>query len=328
VSRVAIIFTGGTISMAVDPVAGGNVPTLDGAAILARTPWLSSIADVVAIDRGRTPASHFTLSGLVGMYATIREAADDPGVDGVVVVQGTDSIEETAFCWDLLHDRSKPIVVTGAMRSSSEPGYDGPGNLADAVRCAGSVLLADAGVVVVLAGEIHAADDVAKTHTRAITTFQSPNLGALGTVSDDGVRIRRARTARRRVATTTAAEPIYLVTAVTGDDGRLLDAAVGLEARGIVVAATGGGNTSPAMLDAGIRAIEAGVPVVLVSRVPAGAAGTGYAFRGGGATWVRAGAILGGSLSGPKARVALSLGLGAGMSRDDLTAFLADPIAT
>ncbi|HYX12137.1 MAG TPA: asparaginase, partial [Candidatus Acidoferrum sp.] len=321
-SRVAIVFTGGTISMAVDPVAGGNVPTLDGAAIIARTPWLSSIADVVAVDRGRTPASHFTLQALVELYQTIRSSADDPAVDGVVVVQGTDSIEESSFCWDLLHSGSKPIVVTGAMRSSSEPGYDGPANLADAVRCAASPSLADAGVVVVLAGEIHAADDVAKMHTRSMTTFQSPNLGALGTVADEGVRIRRIRAGRRHVSPRAAAEPVYLVTAVTGDDGRLVDAAVGYGARGIVVAATGGGNTSPALLDAGKRAMDAGIPVVLVSRVPSGAAGTGYAFPGGGATWVRAGAILGGSLSGPKARVALSLGVGAGLDHDALAVLL------
>src|SRR5207247_163850 len=97
-----------------------------GEAILARTPALSSVADVVAIDRGRTPASHFTIGDLVGLWSVIREAADDRATDGVVVVQGTDTIEETAFCWDLLHDGPKPVVVTGAMRSSTEAGYAGP----------------------------------------------------------------------------------------------------------------------------------------------------------------------------------------------------------
>ena len=92
---------GGTISMGFDPVAGGNVPTLDGAAILARTPGLESIADVVPIDRGLTPASHFTFADLLGIGGVIQDALDDPAIDGVVVVQGTDTIEETAFAWDL-----------------------------------------------------------------------------------------------------------------------------------------------------------------------------------------------------------------------------------
>jgi L-asparaginase len=186
-------------------------------------------------------------------------------------------------------------------------------------------------VLVVLGGEVHAADDVAKTHTSSLTTFKSPNLGPLGSVRGSGegglVAIGRRRVNRRHVATTSAAEPVHLITAVTGDDGRLLEAAIGLGSRGIVVAATGGGNTSAPLLEAATTAMGKGIPVVLVSRVAAGAAGAGYAFPGGGATWVRAGAILGGSLSGPKARVVLSLGVGAGLSGDGLAALLADPIA-
>jgi hypothetical protein len=123
--RVAVLFTGGTISMGFDPVAGGNVPALDGAAILARTPGLDEIAEIVAIDRGRTPASHFSFADLIAILAVVRLALEDPSIDGGVVVQGTDTIEETAFAWDLLHADPRPIVVTGAMRAPHEDGYDG-----------------------------------------------------------------------------------------------------------------------------------------------------------------------------------------------------------
>ena len=324
-SRVAVVFLGGTISAAWDPVAGGNVPKLDGAAILARTPGLDRVAEVVAIDLARTPASHLTLGRLLEIGGTIQEAADDPRVDGVVVVQGTDSIEETAFAWDLVLTTPKPVVVTGAMRSSSELGYDGPANILDAVRAAASPALRDEGVTVLLAGAIHAADDVLKTHASSLTTFQSPNLGALGSVIGERVLVSRHRAGRRHVATRAAAEPVFLITATIGMDGALLDAAIALGARGIVVAATGAGNTSAGLLDAGQRAIAAGIPVVLVTRTPAGRAGTAYAFRGGGATWIRAGAMLGGSLSGPKARVALSFGVGAGLDAAALAALLVDP---
>src|SRR5688500_8124434 len=117
-ARVAVIFTGGTISNVFDPVAGGNVPVLDGAAILARTPGLDAVAEVVAIDRGRTSASHFTFPQLVEIAEVLRETLVDPSIDGAVVVQGTDTIEETSFCWDLLVDGPKPVVVTGAMLAS------------------------------------------------------------------------------------------------------------------------------------------------------------------------------------------------------------------
>ena len=311
--------------MAVDPVAGGNVPILDGAAILARTPGIHDIADLVPYDLGLTPASHFTFPRLLEIAATIRAAASDPDVDGVVVVQGTDTIEETAFCWDLLYDGGAPVVVTGAMRSSSEAGYDGPANLIDAVRCAAAPALRGQGVVVCLAGSIDAADDVSKTHASSLTTFQSPNDGRLGVVSAGRVLVTRHRAGRRYVAADVAAEPIHLITATVSMDGALLDAAVSLGARGIIVAATGSGNPSATLLAAGKRAMAAGVPLVLSTRAPAGRAGVGYAFPGGGAQWVSAGALRAGSLSAIKARVALALGVGAGLDRAELAALLAGP---
>jgi L-asparaginase len=325
-SRVAVIFTGGTISMALDPDAGGNVPTLDGAAILARTPGLAEIADVVAIDWGRLPGSYFSIATLIDLWDTIRHAASDPAVDGVVVVQGTDTIEESAFCWDLLHDGPTPVVVTGAMRSSTEAGYDGPANLGAAVRAAASLGLRGEGVTVVMAGTVHAADDVSKRHATSLTAFHSPNLGPLAVVVGDRVVLGRRRAGRRHVATPNAAEPIYLITSAAGIDGTLLDAAVRLGSRGIVVAAAGSGNTSAELLAAGERAMGDGIPLVLVSRTGAGRAGTGYAFPGGGATWVRAGAMLAGSLNGPKARIALALGIGNGLDRPGLANLLADPV--
>jgi L-asparaginase len=322
--RVAVVFLGGTISMSVDAAAGGNVPRLSGADILARTSGTDAIADLQPIDLGRTPASHFTLPRLLEIAAVIRDALADPAVAGVVVVQGTDSLEETAFLWDLVLDSPKPVTVTGAMRSASDPGYEGPANLRDAIAVAASPGARDVGVVAVMAGEIHAADDVAKTHASSLTTFRSPNAGPLGTVDPGGVRLVRRRAGRRHVDTAVAAEPVRLVTAVVGDDGALVDAATSGGAKGIVVAATGAGNTSAELLRAGERAIAAGITVVLATRTLAGRASTGYAFPGGGATWVRAGALLAGTLSGPKARIALSLGVGAGFDRAALQELL-DP---
>jgi L-asparaginase len=326
--RVAVVFTGGTISMGFDPVAGGNVPSLDGAAILARTPGLDVIAEVIPIDRGLTPASHFSFEDVLAIGTTVAELLDDPTIDGAVVVQGTDTIEETAFAWDLVLDSPKPVVVTGAMRASHEEGYDGPANLRRAVAAAGSAALRGAGVMVGLGGTLESADDVTKMHTTAFTTFQSPNGGSLGQVGEDGtVVVARPRGPRRRLRPVpTGSARVELVQAGIASDGTLLDAAVGAGAEGVVVAATGAGNTSPGMLAAAERAMHAGIPVVLASRCPAGAVSVAYAFEGGGATWVRAGAIRTGTLCAIKARVALGLGLGAGLDRDGLQALLADPL--
>jgi L-asparaginase len=323
---VAIVFTGGTISMRHDPVAGGNVPVLSGADLLATVPGLDAVAKLVPIDHGLTPASHFTFGGLFELWGVVRGALLDDDIAGAVIVQGTDTIEETAFFFDLLHTGPKPVVVTGAMRAASDPGYEGPANIRDAVRVAASPALRGAGVVVVLAGSIEPADDVTKTHTSDLDTFKSLNSGSLGHVEGDDVILARTRGARRHVGATTAAEGVRLVVATIGADGADIDALREAGADGFVVAATGAGNTSPRLLAAAERAIAAGLPVVLTSRSPSGAASAAYAFPGGGATWVRAGAMLSGHLGGPKARVALALGLGAGLDRSALAALLADPI--
>jgi len=326
-ARVAVVFTGGTISTVFDPVAGGNVPVLDGTAILARTTGLDEIAEVTAIDRGRTAASHFTFPQLLDLAAVLREALADPEVDGAVVVQGTDTIEETSFCWDLVLDGGKPVVVTGAMRASDEPGFDGPANLRDAVRIAASPVARGLGVVVSLGGTIEPADDVTKLHATALDTFGSPNGGSLGRVGPGGVTLFRARAGRRHVMADRAAERVHLIVATVAMDASLLEAALDAGADGIVVAATGSGNTSPGLLAAAERAIRDGVPVALASRCPGGRATAGYAFPGGGATWIRAGALPVGHLCALKARVALALGLGAGLDRDGLIRLLADPVA-
>ena len=320
-----MLFTGGTISMVVDAGAGGKVPTLDGAAILARAPGIEAIADLEVVDLGRTPASHFTFPKLFEIASEIRRCQEDPAIDGVVVVQGTDVIEETAFLWDLVLDRPEPVIVTGAMRAASDPNDDGPDNLRNAVRCAVSPELRGAGVQVVLDGTINPADAVTKTHAGALDSFQCLDTGPLGRVPDGRVVLEGVRGPRRHVATDRAAEGVLLLTAHVAMDGALLDAAAALRPPGIVVEATGAGNTAASLVEAAARAMEQGIAVALTTRCPAGAASDGYAFPGGGATWVRAGALLCGHLSGPKARIALALGLGAGLDRAALEALLADP---
>jgi L-asparaginase len=137
----------------------------------------------------------------------------------------------------------------------------------------------------------------------------------------------RTRRPRRRLAgvPATAALPVPIVVAALETDGALLDAVVRDGARGVVVAATGSGNTDPDLLRAAVAARDRGVPVALASRTGAGAVGPFYAFPGGGATWARAGILLAGDLTPVQARVALALGLGAGLGGADLAGLLAGP---
>lgn len=318
--RIAVLFTGGTIAMRRDPDAGGNLPTLRGEDLLATVPGLESIAEIEPIDWGLVPASHLSFDQVLEIGRRLDDALRRTEVDGAVLVQGTDVIEETAFAWDLLPLPAKPVVVVGAMRSASEAGYDGPDNLRNAVIAASDPALAGHGVVVAMAGELHAADDVRKIHTHALDTFRSPNAGRLGTIAGGRVTIERGRVPiRLPLVPGHAASPVPLVTVVL-DDAGAVESAIGRDPAGLVVAATGGGNTPPSVLDGARALIERGIPVVLTTRCPSGQPRAGYAFSGGSSAWWAAGAIFSGTIGGPKSRVLLSLGLGAGLGPADLAA--------
>jgi L-asparaginase len=321
-SRVAVIFTGGTISMRPDADAGGAVPVLRGQDILDRTAGLQRIAQVEPIDWGLVPASHLGFDQIIDLGRLLDSTLDAQDVDGAVVVQGTDTMEETAFAFDLLVRSDKPVVVTGAMRNSAEADYDGPRNLRDAVRVASSPQMRGLGTSVVMAGRIIAADRVVKRHTTALASFGARAGRLLGRVVDDRVTIRGSR---RRVrlpgVPASAAEPVFLVTAVTGLDGGIVRSLKTLSPRGLVVAATGSGNTHPDLLAAATELIATGAAVCLSTRCQAGRVVPAYAFAGGGAQWQRAGAILS-PLDGPKCRVALALGLGAGATESELRRLL------
>jgi L-asparaginase len=322
-ARVGIVFTGGTIATRPDADAGGNVPVLDGAAILSLAPEVAGIAEIEVVDWGMVPASHLRFGQMLSVARTADALLRREDIDGVVIVQGTDAIEETAFAYDLLLATDKPVVVTGAMRDSSAPDYDGSRNLADSVRWAASSEGRGQGVVVILNSTVVAADVVVKRDSVAMDTFQ-PREGEPLARFVDGALVSIAGRQPRRVLPSipdSAVEDVYLVTAVAGIDGALVRGLAPLRPRGLVVAATGSGNTHPDLLAAAVKLAADGTVLVETTRCATGTVAPIYAFPGGGAQWQRAGAIMS-RLDGLKSRVALALGLAAGLDRPALEELL------
>ena len=231
---------------------------------------------------------------------------------GAVVTHGTDTLEETAYLLDLVLRTDRPVVLTGAMKTADDPGWDGPANLIAAVGAVTARYDRDTGVGVMMAGRLHAARNVAKSHTEAFTAFTS---------SDDGPSVRD------RIATDRLDSRVELIAAAAGTDAKFLRHAVATGARGIVLTALGQGNVPPAMLDGVREAVAARVPVVVASRCAEGRTAPRYGYPGGGVTLADAGAIFSGCLPAPKARIKLMELLGAGSTFEAIRASFERPDA-
>lgn len=311
---VTVFGLGGTIAMARDQ-GSGVVPSLSAETLVAAVPPLNDLARVSARSFRQAPGPHLSFVDVESLAREIRRAVVD-GAQGVVVTQGTDTIEETSFALDLLLDLDAPVVVTGAMRNPTLPGADGPANVLAAARVALSPEARGLGVLVVLNDEVHAARFVRKAHTSSPSAFVSPGAGPIGWVVEDRVRIvtrppRLDGVPQREAA---ADAKVALVTLALDDDGRLVDLARQAGYSGLVVEAMGGGHATPAAADAVERA-AAEIPVVLASRAGGGEVLRGtYGFPGAEIDLQRRGALRAGWLGGPKARVLLGLVLRHGAS--------------
>jgi L-asparaginase len=318
--RVLLISTGGTITMT-GASGSGIAPTLTGEDLVRAVPALDAIADIDVVAYSTKPGASLTFEDLIDI-AGVCDAKLGGDCAGAVIVQGTDTIEETSFALDLLVDSSSPVIVTGAMRGPQAPGADGPANLLAAVMVAASPDARDLGTLVVLNDEVHAARYVRKSDTALPSAFTSPGGGPLGRVSEGVLRIhaRVARTAALPRPGDTRNCPVAIVKIILGDDARLLRSIPELGFAGVVIEAMGAGHV-PAMLAPVIGELARRMPVVLATRVAAGPVFTHtYGFEGSEKDLLTRGVIPAGSLASVKAAVLLRLLLAQSLAGQDLRA--------
>ena len=319
---IVLLFTGGTISMRHDPVSGGAVPALRGRDILALAPGIDQLAPLEIDDWGAFPGPHMTVARMWALRQRIVEHLARPDVDGIVVTHGTDALEESVYVVARSVNTEKPIVFTGAMRTSSDLGWDGPANLGASVRVAVSPSARGCGALVVMSDRVFAGLDVTKTHTHKLESFDSPGLGPLGVIDDGQVIFRRALPAPTSILVPEAlAEPVDIIFTYAGADSGLLDAARD-KGLGVVIAAMGRGNVPPAMVGGIERWIADGKPVVITSRALRGRVGHTYGHPGGGRRLAELGAIFAGARRPQQARIDLMLALGCGMNVPEIRELL------
>jgi len=313
---IVILFTGGTIAMRNDPRGTGSVPSLTSQEILDATRGIDAVTGVEIEEWGSYPGPHMTIERMWALRNRIREHIARPEVTGVVVTHGTDTLEETAYLIARSVPLQKPVVFTGAMRTVSDLGWDGPANLLEAVRVAASRETRAFGTMVVISGQIFTALDATKSNTHLLDSFESPGFGPLG-VLDEGELIvhREMPSILAIIDPADLATPVDIIFVAAGSDARLLEASRE-HARGVVLAAMGRGNVPPALVPSLENWMTDAKPVVITSRTQGGRVGHTYGYAGGGKRLEELGVILAGSRRAQQARIDLMLGLGAGMEMD------------
>lgn len=279
---------------------------VDAEELLAAVPGLPAMARLRCRQVANIGSEDMTTDVWFAVVQAVAAELADAAVSGVIVMHGTDTMEETAVFLDLLLPCGKPVIMTGAMRPADAVSADGPANLLAAARVAVSAAAAGRGVLVVMSDGIHRARSVCKADTLGLEAFVSPN-GAEGRLVDGSPVFFRPASGRGKVPPFTLAglETLPRVEIVYGHAGQErapVDAALAAGAWGIVHAGVGMGNIHAAVRPALAEAASGGVAVVCASRVFSGPVPATERSR-------RDGFIAAGFLNPQKARVLLQLAL-------------------
>lgn len=316
--KILVVFTGGTFSMKIDNNTGGAVPRYSGIELLEKIPDAVKHAEIVCYDFGMYPGPHVTPDLMLTLSNTIKDLLSKDSYTGVIVTHGTDTLEETAYFLDLTIKTDIPIVVTGSMKNSSEPDWDGPRNLLDSIFICLNKNCRNTGVLVCLNGEINAASEATKMFTDSVDTFRSLDFGNLGFVQNERVILNRLPRKLEHIAVEKINPNVDMISVYAGMDGKFFKFSADSGVEGIVVEALGVGNVPPAVFEGIEYAINKNIPVVLVSRCPAGETLDIYSYPGAGKWLHKLGVIFADFLNGQKARIKLMIALGKTNSIDEL----------
>lgn len=315
--RICLLTTGGTIASRRNAKTGDVVSSIKGTDL--REMLYDPLDGIeIEIEEFCNIGSYaMDLARAHALANRINEKLADPAISGVVVTHGTDTMEESAFLVDLLLTSDKPVVFTGAQRNADYPDTDGPRNIADSIRLAGSPLARGLGAMICFEQEFHAARDVLKTHTSRVDTFKSGDHGKLGEIDGEVISLSRRPVLRKTYAAPKVEADIELIKMVMGMSDRAIRFAADSGAKAIVIEGFGIGNTTPAVTFAVKDIIAKGTPVIVTSRCSRGRVKPVYG-NGGGKDLEAAGAIFAGDLSGPKARILAAVLTGLGQSIEEM----------
>lgn len=318
-ARVLVVVLGGTITMTNDDA--GLSPKIVGTSLVQELSRFLTSVDVTVTTPQLIASPSLSFSDIQQVSRLLDESFAANEIHGAVVVQGTDTIEESSFLLHLLLKTSRPVVVTGAMRGADAPGGDGPANLLAAIQVAASPYSDGLGVLVVVNDEIHSAETVVKGHTSKPSAFNSPGWGPLGLVVEGRVaflQVPNRTTGNLGLEPTELDVPVALIKASMSDDERLLSALPNLGYQGAVIEAMGGGHM-PERFVVTVERLCKAMPVLMSSRTGAGSVmHRTYGYPGSEIDLIQRGVLPTGFLSGLKARMVLMAALSCGADRETI----------
>jgi L-asparaginase len=313
---VAILATGGTIAGAANSSvqAGYSSGQVGVKTLLDAVPQLADIATISGEQLANVGSQDISIEIWLKLATRINALLAQDNIDAVVITHGTDTLEETAYFLQLTVNSDKPVVLTAAMRPATALSADGPLNLFNAVAVAADPAAIGRGVLVVINDDIHGARAVTKTSTTDVQTFKSTEKGLIGTSlygSNSFYRGPYKNTGKRPmfdISGVSSLPRVDVIYAGADTSADLIDAAVKLGARGIVIAGVGNGNMNKAMRAAASKAVAQGVSVVRASRVPFGTVGRNVEVNDD-----KEGTIAALELNPAKARILLMMALASGI---------------
>lgn len=273
--RILVLATGGTIAgQAGDAIRHDYRPGQLGVEeLLAKVAGLGVPAQLTGKQITNIGSEDMTPAVWRALHRETAAAMTDPECDGVIITHGTDTVEETAFLFDLTLPTAKPVVFVGAMRPADAVGYDGLRNFANALQVLRSPQAAGRGVMVVMGDKVIAARDVRKSRTRGLDAFDGFPRPSIALVTPSalewfGAPWRVDETARFAFPDALPDAPILYVHAGMTPD--YVDRLVTAQTRGIVVAGLGEGNMPEAVRQTLAGLAAEGIAVVRSSRLDEG----------------------------------------------------------
>lgn len=304
---VAVIATGGTIASKRSE-DGSSKPALTGESLL------SGLGDMPArlkpVELMAKDSSSLTLADMQNISDEVGRQLLDPDITGVVILHGTDAMEETAMLVHLQHRLNKPVVFTGAQFTADHPDSDGPANLFAAINLAVEDANTQQGVLISFGGQV---------------------LSAWGLYKHSADHADAFRLARPDICPDIAIYPkpvnditVDIVAIYPGCHPTHIDASIAAGVDGIVLAALGSGNANPDVVQAVKRCSDKAIPVVVSSRVPTGLLVAGYGGGGGGHDMGAVGAVHSKTLRPGQARILLAVLIANGASPDTIASHFND----